>query len=205
MLTTVNYPQVAGISGIPWDAVEFPSQFFEHWAWEPAVLTRMTEHVKTGEPISDELQEKMRQARHFQAAMRMLRQVEFSLFDMRLHSEYTGTEVGQVARILKEVRDQVTVSPVVEPNRFQNGFSHIFDGGYAAGYYSYKWAEVMAVDAFLLFKDKGLFDQEIAKKFLNCVLEPGGSEDPAILFQRLAGRDPDPQALLRHDQILIGE
>jgi oligopeptidase A len=205
MLTTVNYSQVAGINGIPWDAVEFPSQFFENWVWEPAVLKRMTAHVETGEPISDELQQKMLQARHFQAAMKMLRQVEFALFDMRLHSEYTGTEAGQVARILKEVRDQVTVTAVVEPNRFQNGFSHIFDGGYAAGYYSYKWAEVMAVDAFMLFKDKGHFDKEIATKFLNCVLEPGGSEDPAILFQRLAGRNPDPQALLRHDQILIGD
>jgi oligopeptidase A len=202
MLTTVNYSAVAGINGIPWDAVEFPSQFFENWVWQPTVLTRMSAHVETGEPIPEALQQKMIQARHFQAAMKMLRQLEFALFDMRLHEEYTGKEAGQVARILREVRAEVTVTPIVEPNRFQNGFSHIFDGGYAAGYYSYKWAEVMAVDAFMLFQDHGEFDQEIATRFLNCVLEPGGSEDPAALFQRLAGRDPDPEALLRHDQIL---
>lgn len=208
MLTTVNYSQVAGISGVPWDAVEFPSQFFENWVWEREVLQRMTAHVETGEPIPDALLEKMQQARHFQAAMAMLRQLEFALFDMRLHAEYSGDEPGQVARILNEVREQVTVTPIAEPNRFQNGFSHIFDGGYAAGYYSYKWAEVMAVDAFMLFRDQGLFDKALATRFLNCVLEPGGSEDPAVLFRQLAGRDPDTRALLRHDQILtdgVGE
>lgn len=202
MLTTVDYSAVAGINGIPWDAVEFPSQFFENWVWEPLVLTRLSAHVKTGEPIPEVMQQKMIRARHFQAALNMLRQVEFAWFDMRLHAEYTGKEASQVARILNEVRAAVTVTPIVEPNRFENSFSHIFDGGYAAGYYSYKWAEVMAVDAFLLFENKKALDREIATRFLNCVLEPGGSEDPAILFHRLAGRDPDPDALLVHDRII---
>lgn len=202
MLTTIDYAGVAGINGVPWDAVEFPSQFFENWIWEPVVLEKMTCHVESGKPLPKEMQEKMIAARHFQAAMRMLRQIEFSLFDMRLHTEYTGDEKNQATRILNEVREKISVTPVAEPNRFQNSFTHVFDGGYAAGYYSYKWAEVMAIDAFMLFREQGLFDKELAQRFLHCVLEPGGSEDPAVLFRRLANRDPDPESLLKHDHIL---
>ena len=204
MLTTVDCPDVAGINGIPWDAVEFPSQFFENWIWEAEILSHMTCHVQTNEPLSTELMQRMHDARHFQSALKMLRQLEFALFDMRIHANYDGGGAAFVAKTLDEVRAEVTVVNVAEPNRFQNGFSHIFDGGYAAGYYSYKWAEVMAVDAFMLFRDQGLFNKKLATLFLSCVLEPGGSEDPADLFRRLAGRDPDPQALLRHDQIITG-
>ena len=202
MLTTVDVPDVAGISGIPWDAVEFPSQFMEHWAWQPAVLERMAKHYQTGEALPTDMQEKMHRARHFQAAMAMCRQLEFAHFDMTLHQQPVSDDPQHIQNILDASRQRISVTPIANPNRFQNSFSHIFAGGYAAGYYSYKWAEVMAVDAFYHFIDHGVFNQDIAQRFLQCVLEPGGSEEPDVLFQRFAGRQPDPTTLLRHDQII---
>lgn len=205
MLTKIEYSDVAGINGIPWDAVEVASQFLENWAWEKESLQLISQHYQTKEPLPDSLYERMQQARNFQSGMQMMRQLEFSLFDMRLHSEFNEAEKNQIQQILNEVRSQVAVVPLVEYNRFQHSFSHIFAGGYAAGYYSYKWAEVMAADAFSLFAEKGIFDQNTAKQFLTYILEPGGSEDPAILFKAFRGRDPDVAALLTQSGIQVTE
>ena len=147
--------------------------------------------------MPDELYEKMRQAKNFQSALQMMRQLEFSLFDMRLHMEFDPKEENQIQRILDDVRSQVCVVPVPDFNRFQHGFSHIFAGGYAAGYYSYKWAEVMAADAFSLFEEKGLFDAQTARHFLTYILEPGGSAEPMELFKAFRGREPRVNALLK--------
>lgn len=196
MLTTVDCLEVSGINGIPWDAVELASQFLENWAWQKESLALFAKHYQSGELLPDELFTKLNNAKNFQSAMQMVRQLEFSLFDFRLHLEFDPKEKNQVQKILDEVRKQVSVVPIPKFNRFQHGFSHIFAGGYAAGYYSYKWAEVMASDAFSLFLEKGIFDAESARKFLIYILQPGGSEDPAILFARYRGREPQVDALL---------
>lgn len=202
MLTTVDVSDVAGISGIPWDAVEFPSQFMEHWAWDRAIMTSMAKHYQTGEALGDAMIDKMHAARHFQAAMRMVRQLEFAWFDMHLHTRFDLDQASAVKDALIEAQQRYAVAPRVEPYRFAHAFSHIFAGGYAAGYYSYKWAEVMAVDAFGVFESRGGFDPKTAEDFARCVLEPGGSKDPDVLFREFAGRDPDPMVLLRHDHIV---
>jgi len=202
MLTTVDVSDVAGISGIPWDAVEFPSQFMEHWAWDRAIMTRMAKHYQTGELLGDAMIDKMYAARHFQAAMRMTRQLEFAWFDMQLHASFDPSNTQAVMDTLHQAQERYAVAPRVDPYRFAHAFSHIFAGGYAAGYYSYKWAEVMAVDAFSVFESRGGFDSKTADDFARCVLEPGGSRDPDELFREFAGRDPDPMVLLRHDHII---
>lgn len=202
MLTTIDYPEVSGIHGIPWDAVELASQFLENWSWEKEPLSLIAKHYQTGEPLSDELFQRLYKAKNFHAAMQMMRQLEFALFDMRLHMEFDPKEKNQIQRILDEVRKEVCVIPVPDFNRFQHSFSHVFAGGYAAGYYSYKWAEVMAADAFSLFEEKGLFDPSSAQKFLTCILEPGGSEDPMDLFKTFRGREPKVEALLKQRGIL---
>lgn len=201
MLTTINYADVSGINGVPWDAVEIASQFLENWAWEKEPITLISEHYQTKEPLPDELFEKMHRAKNFQAAMQMMRQLEFSLFDFHLHMEFDPKKQDQIQTILNEVRSQVGVIPVPEFNRFQNSFSHIFAGGYAAGYYSYKWAEVMAADAFSLFKQKGIFNNSISKKFLHTFLESGGAVDPMELFIEFRGRKPQIEALLKQSGI----
>ncbi|WP_423063285.1 oligopeptidase A [Candidiatus Paracoxiella cheracis] len=198
MLTKIDYADVSGISGVPWDAVEVASQFLENWAWEKESLDLLAKHYKTGEPLPDELYQKMRKAQNFQAAILMMRQLQFALFDMRLHLEFDSRQEKQMQSILDEVRAQLQVIPVPAYNRFQHSFSHIFAGGYAAGYYSYKWAEVMASDAFSLFEEKGIFDQQTAQYFLTYILEPGGSEEPAKLFKAFRGREPKVDALLKH-------
>ncbi len=198
MLTKVDYVGVSGINGVEWDAVELPSQFMENWCWEREALDIMGGHYKTGAPLPEELLQKMKAARNFQSAMQMLRQIEFALFDMRLHCEYVPKETRSVQRLLDSVRNEVAVVIPPSYNRFQNSFSHIFSGGYAAGYYSYKWAEVLSADAFSRFEEEGIFNPETGRSFLESILEQGGSRDPLELFVAFRGREPRIDALLRH-------
>ncbi|MFW5451808.1 MAG: oligopeptidase A, partial [Methylophagaceae bacterium] len=201
MLTKIHHAGVAGINGVPWDAVELPSQFMENWAWEREALDLISGHFETGETLPQELFDKMIAARNFQSAMMMVRQIEFSLFDFRLHLEFNPDQDNQVDKILAEVRDQVAVVKPPEFNRFANSFSHIFAGGYAAGYYSYKWAEVLSADAFSKFEEKGIFDRQTGIEFLEAILEQGGSREPMDLFIEFRGREPKIDALLRHSGI----
>ena len=198
MLTRVDYPDIAGINGVEWDAVELPSQFMENWCWEREAMDLFAGHFETGEPLPGELFDKLISTRHFQAAMQMVRQLEFSLFDMRLHSEYDPDRGGHIQEILDEVRARVAVVRPPPFNRFQHGFSHIFAGGYAAGYYSYKWAEVLSADAFGRFEEEGLFNPDVGRAFLENVLEKGGSQPALELFRAFRGRGPEIEALLRH-------
>jgi len=201
MLTKVDYPAVAGINGVPWDAVELPSQFMENWCWEREPIDLISGHVDTGEPIPPDLYERMRAAKNFQSAMQMVRQLEFALFDFRIHLEYDPDKGGRIYEILDEVRDQVAVMKPPAFNRFAHGFSHIFAGGYAAGYYSYKWAEVLSADAFSLFEEKGVFDTETGRAFRRSILERGGSAEAMELYMAFRGREPTIDALLRHTGI----
>ena len=197
MLTKIEFSEVSGINGIPWDAVEVASQFLENWAWQRESINLISGHYQTGEPLPESLFEKMNRAKNFQSAMMMMRQLEFALFDFELHLSFNPQEQSQVQKVLDDVRRRVTVVPVPEFNRFQHGFSHIFAGGYAAGYYSYKWAEVMAADAFGLFLEKGIFDQATSQKFQQTFMERGGAEEPADLFAQFRGRAPQIEALLQ--------
>lgn len=201
LLTKIDYADVSGINGVPWDAVEMPSQFLENWCWEKPALDLIAQHYQTGEPLPEELFNKMLQAKNFQAAMQMVRQLEFALFDFHLHLYFNEQEEDQVQRFINEARERVCVIPIPEFNRFQHGFSHIFAGGYAAGYYSYKWAEVLSSDAFSKFEEQGIFDPQTGKDFLQNILEKGGSEDPMELFVAFRGRKPSVDALLRHSGI----
>ncbi len=198
MLTRVDVAGVAGINGVPWDAVELPSQFLENWCWEREALDLISGHVDSGEPLPQELLDKMRQGRNFQSAMQMCRQLEFSLFDMRLHTEFEPGGDATIQDVLNGVREEVAVVEAPAFNRFQNSFGHIFAGGYAAGYYSYQWAEVLSADAFSLFEEKGIFDAATGRRFLAEILERGGSEEPMVLFEAFRGRKPTVDALLRH-------
>jgi len=197
MLTRVNYPSLAGINGVAWDAVELPSQFMENYAWQHDVLDRISAHVRSGEPIAPETQRQLIATRSFQAGLQTLRQVEFALFDMRLHAEYDPARGGRVYPILSEVRGAVAVVPIPDWNRYAHNFSHIFAGGYAAGYYSYKWAEVLAADAFGAFVERGAFDRDTARRFLDSILARGGSRDALESFVEFRGRKPEVAALLR--------
>ena len=201
MLTKIDYAGVSGINGVAWDAVELPSQFMENWCWEREALDLISGHYETGEKLPEELYEKMIAARNFQSAMMMVRQLEFSIFDFRLHLEFDPEGGNQVDKILAEVRDQVAVVKPPKFNRFAHSFGHIFAGGYAAGYYSYKWAEVLSADAFSKFEEKGIFDRETGLAFLNNILEQGGSKEPMELFIAFRGREPEIDALLRHSGI----
>jgi oligopeptidase A len=201
MLTQIHYAGVSGINGVPWDAVELPSQFMENWAWEREALDLISGHYETGEVLPEDLFDKMIAARNFQSAMTMVRQLEFSLFDFRLHLEFDPTQDRQVDKILAEVRDQVAVVKPPKFNRFAHSFAHIFSGGYAAGYYSYKWAEVLSADAFSKFEEKGIFDRQTGLEFLQSILEQGGSREPMDLFIEFRGRTPEIDALLRHTGI----
>ncbi len=201
MLTRIDYSEVSGINGVPWDAVELPSQFMENWCWEKESLVLIAKHFQTGEVLPDELFAKMQAARNFQSGMQMLRQLEFALFDFNLHINYQLNGEPQVQQTLDEIRQQISVFMPPQINRFQHAFTHIFSGGYAAGYYSYKWAEVLSADAFSLFEEKGIFDRQTGESFLHNILEMGGSEDPMELFIRFRGRKPEIDALLRHSGI----
>lgn len=201
MLTRIDHLGVSGINGVEWDAVELPSQFMENWCWEKDALALMSGHYQSGEPLPDDLLNKMLAAKNFQAGMLMVRQLEFSLFDFRIHRDYDPNKGGRIYETLNQVREQVAVIQPPAFNRFAHGFSHIFAGGYAAGYYSYKWAEVLSSDAFSLFEEKGIFDPETGHAFLTQILEKGGSEDAMDLFVKFRGRKPTIDALLRHNGI----
>lgn len=201
MLTQIHYAGVAGINGVPWDAVELPSQFMENWCWEREALDLISGHYQTGETLPEDLFNKMIAARNFHSAMMMIRQLEFSIFDFRLHYEYQPDNDQQLEQLLAEVRDQISVVKPPAFNRFAHSFSHIFAGGYAAGYYSYKWAEVLSADAFSKFEEKGIFDRETGLEFLQSILEQGGSREPMDLFVEFRGREPEIDALLRHSGI----
>jgi len=201
MLTRIDVAGVAGINGVAWDAVELPSQFLENWCWESEALAFISGHYETGEPLPADLLEKMLTARNFQAAMQMLRQLEFALFDFRLHQEFDPANPEQTPALLSEVRSQVAVMTPPAFNRFQHSFSHIFAGGYAAGYYSYKWAEVLSADAFSRFEEEGIFNPATGHSFLKNILEKGGSREPMELFRAFRGREPQVDALLRHSGI----
>lgn len=201
MLTKIDVSSVSGINGVPWDAVELPSQFLENWCWQPEALAFISGHFESAESLPQDLLDKMLAARNFQSAMQMVRQLEFSMFDFSLHQEFNPIEKTNVQGLLNRVRD--TVSVVIPPafNRFQHSFGHIFAGGYAAGYYSYKWAEVLSSDAFSRFEEEGIFNRKTGSDFLHNILEMGGSKEPMALFTAFRGREPQVDALLRHSGI----
>ena len=199
MLTKMSVAGVSGINGVPWDAVELPSQFLENWCWEEEALNFISGHYKTGEPLPNDLLDKMLAARDYHSAMQMVRQLEFSLFDFQMHQQDGATV--DVQAVLNGVREQVAVVIPPEFNRFQHSFGHIFAGGYAAGYYSYKWAEVLSADAFSKFEEDGIFNRDTGKSFLENILEMGGSREPMELFVAFRGREPKVDALLRHSGI----
>jgi oligopeptidase A len=201
MLTRIDHVGVSGINGVAWDAVELPSQFMENWCWEKEALDLIAEHYQTGDNIPEEMYHKMYAAKNFQAGMQMVRQLEFALFDFRMHHEYVSDEGAHIQQILDEVRQEVAVIKPAPYNRFQHGFTHIFAGGYAAGYYSYKWAEVLSADAFSLFEEEGIFNYQTGLRFLHAVLEQGGTREPMELFVEFRGREPEIDALLRHSGI----
>ena len=201
MLTKIDVAGVSGINGVPWDAVELPSQFMENWCWQEEALAEISGHYQTGEPLPKDLLAKMLAAKNFQSGMMMLRQLEFSLFDFRMHHEYDPQKGARIQETLDEVRRQVAVLVPPAFNRFQHGFAHIFAGGYAAGYYSYKWAEVLSADAFSRFEQDGIFNPETGRSFLHHILEMGGSDEPMNLFKQFMGREPSIDALLRHSGI----
>jgi len=198
LLTQVEDLGVSGINGVEWDAVELPSQFMENFCWEWDVLRGMTRHVDTGSPIPRSLFDKMLAAKNFQSGLAMLRQIEFAVFDMRLHSDFDPASGRSALDLLEEVRSQVAVLRPPAYNRFPNSFSHIFAGGYAAGYYSYKWAEVLSADAYSLFEEKGVLDPAAGARFRDEILAVGGSRPAAESFRAFRGREPNVEALLRH-------
>ncbi|TGK37579.1 M3 family peptidase [Leptospira gomenensis] len=195
LCTKIEEPPVSGINGVEWDAVEFPSQFLENFATEAGVLKIFGKHHKTGETIPDSMIDKLKETKNFLSAMGIVRQLEFSLFDILIHENAFSEE--EVHSILQNVRREVAVVLPPEYNRFQNGFSHIFSGGYAAGYYSYKWAEVMSADAFFAFVERGIFDADLSAAYFREILENGGSENAMVLFKRFLGREPQVNSLLK--------
>ncbi len=205
MMTAVDVREVSGINGVPWDAVELPSQFMENFCWEREVLDLFAKHYETGEPLPQDKFEKMTAAKNFQSAMQMLRQIEFALFDLLLHADFEPQGEKTVQDVLDEVRDEVAVLTPPAFNKFQNSFSHIFAGGYAAGYFSYKWAEVLSADAYAAFeeasKDTSIINQDVASRFLSEVLSRGGSRDMMQSYQAFRGKPPTVDALLKHNGI----
>lgn len=196
LLTRIEHAGVSGISGVPWDAVELPSQFMENWCWEPEGLELISGHYQTGEPLPEDLLAKMLAAKNFQSGMMMARQLEFSLFDFELHVHHGDGR--SVLEVLEAIREEVSVMRPPAYNRFPNSFSHIFAGGYAAGYYSYKWAEVLSADAFSRFEEDGVFNPVTGQAFREAILARGGSQEPMLLFVDFRGREPSIDALLRH-------
>ncbi|HCS55389.1 M3 family metallopeptidase [Rubinisphaera sp.] len=206
MLTTVDEPDVAGINGVEWDAVELPSQFMENWCYHKPTLMGMTAHVETGEPLPDELFEKIVNARHFRAGSDTLRQLTFGMTDMLLHSEFIPNGKQSIFDVQREVMQSTAIMPMLPEDRMLCSFQHIFAGGYAAGYYSYKWAEVLSADAFGAFEEAGLDNEaaieETGRHFRDTILAQGGSQHPMILFEQFRGREPDPTVLLRQSGLL---
>ena len=199
MLTKIDKISVSGINGVEWDAVELPSQFMENFCWEREALDRISSHYQTGEAIPDTLYQKMIKAKNYHSAMFTVRQLEFSLFDFKLHQNYQPNSHFSVQKVLDEVRKEVSVVPVPDFNRFQNSFSHIFAGGYAAGYYSYKWAEILSSDAYAYFEAEGIFSPKAGQAFWDCILSQGGSKPAGELFKDFRGREPKIDAYLKHN------
>jgi oligopeptidase A len=202
LLTVVDYIGVSGIHGVEWDAVELPSQFMENFCWEWEVLAHMTAHVDSGAPLPRALFDKMLAAKNFQSGMQTVRQLEFSLFDMHLHYDFDAGGSKTPQQLLDEIRSRVAVALPPPYNRFQNNFSHIFAGGYGAGYYSYKWAEVLSADAYGLFEENGVLDARSGRRFRDEILSVGGSRPALDSFKAFRGREPTPDALLRHSGMI---
>jgi oligopeptidase A len=202
MLTLVDYPSVSGINGVEWDAIELPSQLMENWCWEREALVTLSGHWRTGEALSDDLLNRLRAAKNFQAGLKMIRQLEFALFDFRVHLDHDAQRGPRIQETLARVRREVAVIHPPAFNRFAHAFSHIFSGGYAAGYYSYLWAEVLSSDAYSKFEEHGVLDAATGREFMKCVLEKGGSRDALELFVNFRGREPRNDALLRHSGIV---
>lgn len=196
LLTRVEHAGASGINGVAWDAVELPSQFMENWCWEPEGLALISGHYESGEPLPQDLLDKMLAAKNFQSGLMMVRQIEFSLFDFELHASHGDGR--SVLDVLEGIRSEVSVLRPPAYNRFPNSFAHIFAGGYAAGYYSYKWAEVLSADAFSKFEEDGVFNSATGQAFREAILARGGSQAPMVLFVDFRGREPSIDALLRH-------
>ena len=201
MLTQIDHAGVSGINGVEWDAVELPSQFMENWCWQQEALNMFARHYQTDEVLPNEKFERLNAAKNFQSGMHMVRQLEFAIFDFRAHLEYEVGKETDIQALISSVREKVSVLVPPDFNRFANSFSHIFAGGYAAGYYSYKWAEVLSSDAFSAFEETGIFDRDTGLRFLHSVLEQGGSREAMDLFVEFRGREPSIDALLRHSGI----
>lgn len=201
LLTKVDYLAASGINGVEWDAVELPSQFFENWCWAKSALEKLTAHVDTQEPLPESMYQSLIAAKNFQSAMAMLRQMEFSIFDFRIHQEYQKDNDSFINDTLADVRSKTSVLPIAPYNRFQHSFSHIFGGGYAAGYYSYSWAEVLSSDAFSRFEEEGVLNSKTGHDFLRTILEVGGSKKAAVAYEHFRGRPATVDALLRHNGI----
>jgi oligopeptidase A len=202
MLTSEPHLRSSGINGVAWDAVELPSQLMENWCWEPDAIALISSHYKTGERLPQDLLDKLLAAKNFQAGMKTVRQLEFALFDFQLHQLSGPMGDDLVLRVMQQVRSLTSVYEAPAFNRFQNSFSHIFAGGYAAGYYSYKWAEVLSADVFSRFAESGVFNPDTGGRFLEQVLSRGGGADPLELFTAFMGREPKIESLLRQDGLL---
>ena len=204
LLTQVTVGDVAGVNGVEWDAVELPSQFMENWAWDSEGISLISAHVETGEPLPKQMLEGLLAAKNFQSGMQTLRQIEFALFDLSIHADSPAPNYQQILHTLDNVRQQIAIMPTPDYNRFANGFSHIFAGGYAAGYYSYKWAELLSADAFSKFEEEGIFNPQAGKAFREHVLHVGGSLPAKTNFETFRGRPASIEALLRHSGFVEG-
>ncbi|CUR53673.1 Oligopeptidase A [Serratia symbiotica] len=197
-LTQIETLGVSGINGVPWDAIELPSQLMENWCWEPEALKLISNHYKNNQPLTENILDNIFKSKHYQTALFILRQLELGLFDFLIHIEHITLGNQQILKKLQEVRKFISILPSPDWNRFSHSFSHIFSGGYSAGYYSYLWAEVLSADAFSLFKEKGIFNSKIGQSFLQNILTQGGSEEPMELFKRFRGRKPKLDSILYH-------
>ncbi|MSP53557.1 MAG: M3 family peptidase [Gammaproteobacteria bacterium] len=198
LLTQMEYLDISGINGVPWDAVELPSQFFEGWCWDAAALKILSSHYQTKQPLSDEKITRLIAAKNFHAALHLIRQLEFGLFDMLLYQQTENISSESIQQLLDRVRQHVAVITLPVNNRFQHSFTHIFGGGYGAGYYSYLWAEVLARDAFAAFKETDIFNRELGEKFKNTILAQGGSRHPLAIYHDFRGRAPQQSVLLAY-------
>jgi oligopeptidase A len=203
LLTRVDVLGVSGINGVEWDAVELPSQFMENFCWEWDVLKDMTRHVDSGQSLPRALFDKMVAAKNFQSGLQTVRQLEFALFDMHLHHDFDPADAKTPLDLLDEVRSRIAVIIPPAYNRFPHGFSHIFGGGYAAGYYSYKWAEVLSADAYSLFEESGVLNPVVGERFREEILGAGGSRPALESFVAFRGREPKIDALLRHNGMAV--